>query len=431
VDEMGKLEGIDRISEFSKKFSAISTYLGYKKFQDDLPRVLAFDSEGWCNPDILAAINKLGYPLQTIKVRHLDPTNKNLTLEDYLKFHRVLIKSLIEFKPDCILTMNHAAFDSLGLLTKILDQFAIPFISWFVDSPLYIFRNPNSQLSNNLYLFCWEKTFIKRLNDIGFENLFYLPLATNPEVFLNPKINEADEKFFGCDVAFVGNSNKEGVKKYEFKEFLTPLFSNLAAQSIEIQLEDPSRGMDNILKEIDINRITDKFDVETRFAFESYCVLKATSKLRNSVIKTLSKEFNFKLFGDSDWKEEFLDNYIKRIDYYKELPIVYKSAKIVVNLTSFQMNTAINQRIFDAPLAGGFIISDYRSDFDELFGKGMIPTFENEVEMINLIKYYLENDHERILKIDQLKQIILEKHTYENRVKEMFSIVKNRFIGRK
>jgi spore maturation protein CgeB len=424
---MGKLVGLDRISEFSKKFSAISTYLGYKKFENDKPRVLVFNSQGWCCPDVIYTLKKMNYPVLLLDTKHLDPGNKSLTLEDYLKFHKVLIQSLIEFKPDCILTLNHAAFDSLGLLTKILDQFSIPFISWFVDSPLYIFKNPVSQLSKNLFLFCWEKTYIKRLEDLGFSNVFFIPLGASPDFFSEPAISQEDENIYSCDVAFVGNSNKEGTEKYLLKEFLSEPFSLISEKAINMQLENPEKPMNLIFNEIDIEKNLEKFEIDIRLTFESYCVLESTSRKRIETVRTLSNNFNFKIFGDEGWKDEFPDHYVKSLDYYRELSKVYKLAKVVVNLTSFQMNTAINQRIFDAPLTGGFIISDYKKDYDELFGKDVVPTFRKEDEMISKINYYLENETERLAKTAEIKKIILEKHSYEYRIKELFSMVKEKF----
>ncbi|HQJ74001.1 MAG TPA: hypothetical protein PKW14_00280 [Bacteroidota bacterium] len=71
--------GVGRISDFSKKFSAISTYLGYKKFVGGKYRVLLFDSSSWIIPEIKSVLKKDQYEYDSISVHHLNPENKKLT----------------------------------------------------------------------------------------------------------------------------------------------------------------------------------------------------------------------------------------------------------------------------------------------------------------------------------------------------------------
>jgi spore maturation protein CgeB len=236
-----------------------------------------------------------------------------------------------------------------------------------------------------------------------------------------------EQKLYSCDVAFVGNTNKEGIEKFEHDDYLKSDLQDLVNRSVELQIKSPHKQMHNILSEIDNEKILDILKPELKLSFEAYCILKSTMFYRKRIVNLLSKNFNFKIFGDIGWKDEFPENYVKPVDYFKDLSKVYRSAKIIVNVTSFQMNSAINQRVFDIPLSQGFLISDYRSDYDDLFGKDIIPTFRNENELLSLVKYYLEHQDIRENKSKEIKKIILEKHTYETRIREMFSKLKNNY----
>lgn len=419
--------GVGRISEFSKKFSAISTYLGYKKFVGGKYKVLLFDSSSWIIPEIKSVLKTDQYECDFIDVHHLNPENKKLSLEDYLQFHKILIKKLIEFRPDCILTVNHAAFDSIGLLTKILDQFKIPFISWFVDSPLYIFKNPEPQKSNYLYLFTWEKAYVRRLLDLDFKNVFYLPLACGHENYYDVKINNEEIERFTSDVVYVGNSNLQNVYDWSSEYYNEPDLLKLSDEAINIQINNPEKQMYIILNELDKAKILSKLNEEEKLKFEAYCILKATAIYRDNIVNLLSKNFNFKIFGDEKWKEKYANFYYGSVDYYKDLPKLYKCAKIVINTTSFQMNTAVNQRVYDVFFDNGFLISDYRKDYDKLFGKNIIPTFKSDYELIKLVNYYLSNEDERIILTQKIRDIIKEKHLYSNRFLELFAKVKNNY----
>jgi spore maturation protein CgeB len=416
--------GVERISEFSKKFSVISTYLGYKKFQAEKVRVLFLNSSGWIVSEVLQALKNNNCNVEVINVSHLNPENKNLTLDDYLHFHKELIKKLIEFKPDCILTINHAAFDSIGLLSKILEQFKMPFISWFVDSPLYIFKNAEPQKSNYLYLFLWEKSYVERLIELGFSHVFYLPLASGHESLAITPITAQERELYNCDVAFVGNSNKENTTDWFNKEYTSPKIIELTNEAVKFQIKNPDVEMRHILHDLDTANLLDKFDSETKLQFEAYCTLKATELFRNKVVKMLSENFNLKIFGDERWKENYSKNYCRKLDYYKDLPKLYKNAKIIVNVTSFQMNSAVNQRVFDVFFAGGFMISDYRSDYDGLFGTNVVPVYKSIDELQNLVKFYLNQEQERKKISEIIREIVTKNHLYSMRISELFSTVK-------
>ena len=412
-------EQIERISGFAEKFSAISQYLNYKKFANEKHRILFLNARGWLSTEVINAIRLNGYEIQVIDIENLDVKRGRVSKEDYFGFHKVLIKGLLEFRPDCIFTINHAAFDTMGLLIRILEQFRIPCISWFVDSPIFIFEDTEPQKSKYLHIFVWEKSFIKRLKELGFENVVYLPLATSKD-FLNEKtISKNKIKKFTCDVAFVGASNTEDadimLEKGKFQEEEM----ELSKRAIDYQIMHSDIEMRLILSELD-NGSFSKLSEHRKILLECYSVLKATSNFREDVVSILSKNFNFKLFGDEIWNKMYPSHYFGKLDYYKEVHHLYKYAKIIVNTTSFQMNTAVNQRVYDTFLCDGFLVSDYREDYDILFGKNVIPVFRSTEEMVEIVQYYLEHEKERKEKIETIKSIIKSKHRYIYRVEELF-----------
>jgi spore maturation protein CgeB len=49
------------------------------------------------------------------------------------------------------------------------------------------------------------------------------------------------------------------------------------------------------------------------------------------------------------------------VNYHKELPIVYNTAKINLNITVSKLKAGVSQRIFDIFACEGFLLTDYRS----------------------------------------------------------------------
>ena len=94
-----------------------------------------------------------------------------------------LIRNIVEFKPDFILTINHLGFDRDGVLTEFLSRIKMPFASWYVDSPLLIIRHYAQNRSPWGAVFLWDSDYLPELKELGYENLHYLPLGTDHSVF--------------------------------------------------------------------------------------------------------------------------------------------------------------------------------------------------------------------------------------------------------
>jgi len=105
-------------------------------------------------------------------------------------------------------------------------------------------------------------------------------------------------------------------------------------------------------------------------------------------------------------KAQYIDNKILRK--------YYSSAKIVLNDTRPDMRKLgfISNRIFDATACGTLVISDYMPEIEEIYGDA-VPMWETEEELINLVKYYLnpEHENERKEKAELARQITLKNFT--------------------
>lgn len=105
-------------------------------------------------------------------------------------------------------------------------------------------------------------------------------------------------------------------------------------------------------------------------------------------------------------KAEFVDN--------DELHKYYSSAKIVLNdhRDDMKQDGFINNRTFDVTASGGFLISDYLPEIEEIYGDS-IPMWKTEDELVELVKYYLDPAHEeeRKEKAARAREITLKNFT--------------------
>ncbi len=103
-------------------------------------------------------------------------------------------------------------------------------------------------------------------------------------------------------------------------------------------------------------------------------------------------------------------------DNQTELVKVYNYSKVNINITVDQGISSLNMRVFDCIASGGFLVSDYKSDFDELFDKDEVVTYKRNTELPGIVKYYLEHEDERIAMARKARKKVLAEHNYAKRV---------------
>ena len=116
-------------------------------------------------------------------------------------------------------------------------------------------------------------------------------------------------------------------------------------------------------------------------------------------------------------KGEYLDNRL----LYK----YYSSAKIVLNDTREGMKKYgfVSNRIYDATACGALVISDYMPEIEEIYGDS-VPMWKTEEELIELVKYYLNPEHEqeRKEKAERARQITLKNFTSDIAARQFLQI---------
>ncbi len=108
-----------------------------------------------------------------------------------------------------------------------------------------------------------------------------------------------------------------------------------------------------------------------------------------------------------------------------DLKYYYSSADIVFNDTRQDMidNGFISNRIFDVTACGGFLISDYIAEIEEIFGDSIVM-YKNEEEFIKLTEYYLAHPEERKEKAQKAHEITMKNFGAETGIRKMSEILR-------
>ncbi len=345
-------------------------------------------------------------------------------------FLEKLLNSLIQFKPDIIFTVNMIGFDTEGKLLEMLDELDMVVVNWFVDTPLGILGESKGLDRKNILSFTWEKDYIKEFNKNYSEHkIEYLPYGTmysGREPFISK-----DE--YKTDISFVGNSMFYAAEDWEER-----YLESIKSEKNSLDKEMNFFGMKNdfistfsnsntlalnedIIDFFEDNKITTEDSI-----LKTYFMFLGSNLIRKEIIPNIDINCNNSLivYGDENWNRLNLQHSKLKtyLDYYKELPFSNASSKISLNLTSPQMRTGLNQRIYDTSATGGFLLTDYREDFFELFESFKYKNdivFKSKEELLDKIKFYLNNETIRLKVIDNFRGILLADHRYINRIIEI------------
>ena len=82
----------------------------------------------------------------------------------------------------------------------------------------------------------------------------------------------------------------------------------------------------------------------------------------------------------------------------------------------------VSNRLFDIVAADAFVISDYMPEIKEIFGD-RVETYRTREELHQKIKYYMENDEQRVSKAKGGRDFIHKEHSFANRVKDIIEVM--------
>jgi spore maturation protein CgeB len=383
--------------------SKIKEQLSYSKFKNESLRVLIPGKKYHLQRESQRALEALGH-----KVFYLEVP------ETAGELVRKLIETFIQFKPDMLLTINHIGFDAAGTIGQILDEIQLPVAAWYVDSPEFVLGKQGLPAESMTTVFMWERDLIPKLKAMGLEDIHYLPLASDISVFKPRQIQTKH------DFCFVGDSMTSARQKWNAR--IAPAHQKIVEELTEALLSNRHLDSTQLIKKmapsLNNQELADILGAST---------WEATAKYRNGLLRPFDTNA-LTIYGDKHWPGIMpKSNFQGYILYGEPLSKVYEQSCINLNATSLQMGSAVNQRVFDVPAAGGFILTDAQSDALEHFeNEKEIITYNSADELSDKAAYYLKHESERLAIIESGHKKVMSMHTYQHRLQNLLSHMKTR-----
>ena len=344
------------------------------------------------------------------------------------QFVASFFKLLSEAHYDAVFSVNY-----YPLIAECCYQKNIKYISWSYDCPLNVRRIEETLAYPTNYVFLFDRIQVSKYINMGFEHIYHLPLAVNI-TRLNKMIpqNSHFEKY-GGDISFVGNLYESIYKKliHPLPDYLRGYLDSMC----DIQLllygcffldESLTPALIHV-----INEYYDKITPEKNFHIIkeelSYAMAaNVTHSERTRLLKLLCNIPHTKvnLFSNDQLKDCSI-NHKGTVDYVDEMPYVFKTSKINLNITAKCIQSGIPLRTMDILGSGGFLLSNFQPELAEFFRPDIDFVYYTGLEEAKaLAEYYLTHDEQRIKIAQSGYQVVKQNFTYENQLKQIFDIVK-------
>lgn len=341
---------------------------------------------------------------------------------------RRLLETIKTFRPELVLTVNHLGFDEQGLMDEMLSRLGLQAASWFVDSPVFILGpgRPSPCVS----VFSWDKDYLPYLSSKGFSRAAYLPLATDPAYFhpggentgAAKSISFVGDSLTGATLKYLGKLGLTGIDQIRQNDFLDAA-DHLAAQFLTGPELLPARE--------DLLALAERFglfpDPGQLTDLAALITWRASRRWRIAVLAGF-KDRELTVAGDRHWLglAPITAGRLKPpLDYYRELGDFYQSSLVNLNITSAQMKSGLNQRVFDVPASCSFLLTDRREQLFEHFEPGReVVTYDDPVEAGQLAAWYLKHPFSRQSIAQAAYKRVQQSHLYRHRLREMLSALK-------
>ena len=297
------------------------------------------------------------------------------------------------------------SFDFIMDVAKICWRNQITYISWLIDSPrVPLYSKVAEYETNKIFLFdCDEYKFLK---NNGRTNVYYQPLATDVMNLHNVALTNKNVQF-NHDISFMGNLyDDDRHSLFDKIKYLPPYVKGYidGLFNCQINLWGVDLFRTNVLNNIEeelqkyicIELDNQYYEDYYKIFWDTIFGMKVAQIERKEMCNILSSEYDFALYTGSDTSYNLKIKNYGYIDYLREMPVMFHSSKININLNLHCISSGIPLRIIDIMACEGFCLTNYQPELYEYFVEGEdFVVFSDFEEMREKIDYYLQHEDER------------------------------------
>ena len=354
------------------------------------------------------------------------------------EFERVIEEKIRGTHYDMVFTVNY-----FPLISNVCERTGVKYVSWTCDNPLISMYHESVFHACN-YIFTFDKTNYLEFRGMGVKHIWYLPLAVDTErmdaLLGAPEkperrnaTQDSEMRKYRGDVAFVGSlyeRNSYDKIKNRLPEYLRGYFDAVMEAQLNISGANIVEPMltTNILEQLQ-----EYFQLEkSEGSFSDLGLIFQTTVLgfkiaeieRRRALIELSKHYRVNVYSNSDVSDLLRIQYCGSVDYWSEMPKVFRMSKINLNFTIPNIKSGIPLRIWDVLGCGGFLLTNYQAEIPYYLKEGEdLVCFDGLEDLCEKVGYYLEHEEERKRIAWNGYHKVREKHSYIERIHTILDTV--------
>lgn len=392
-----------------------------------MTKILFLNWNGYGNRDIIDTFKKMAEEGKDLSLS-IYPFDAHTERDDRAFVH-CFQKTIKKENPDLVFSYNY-----FPVVSVACQKSGVKYVSWVYDNPavaLYSYTLINS--CNYVFLFDSQmyETFVRQ----GIKTVHYLPLAAASGRYDDITVTEDERKKWGGKVSFVGGLYTDRGNFYDrIKDQLPDRTRGYLEGLIRSQLQIDGlniieqsiggRVLDDMVEALGLKPNYDGVE-SLEYLYSNYVInRKITALERSEIICMIGEKYQVNLYSNDDGFRSDGVNNRGSIDYYSEMPLVFKTSDINLNITLRSIQRGIPLRAMDILGCGGFLLTNYQEDMLQFFEPDRdFAYYESRQDLMDKVGYYLEHEDERRSIAENGLKKVQAGHTLEQRIEEILAIV--------
>ena len=320
------------------------------------------------------------------------------------------LRRIAHTRPDGLLFINRSPGEYT--FPRILSRFRLPRVIWCIDDPHCFIRDPFGEQD---FVWTWDDSYQAHLVERGARSVDPFPYVADLD-----EVEPIPNDRFRSPVSYIGQVKRFDPSELGLDEAQAELV-RFVAQQKEAQ---PLRSYESLVCEYQaqfgLQIIHSNAEPLPRFLRYGIYIL-ANARRRMTLLEK-AMPFGLKIYGNDDWLDVLGDHPLRACfqgsaDPQRDVPSIFVSSQINLNIHSLQAASSLNQRDFNCPLVGGFLLTDWIPGADQFFIPGEEMIFYSQAdELPRLLDHYLQHEDERCVVIRRGQARVRRDHTYGVRV---------------
>ncbi|MDD6656544.1 MAG: DUF3880 domain-containing protein [Lachnospiraceae bacterium] len=377
-------------------------------------------------PDVLSSFQEIGFQVTEVFHNSTNPSGNDAT---------TIADCIFKMKAKGTPPLFVFSINFFPAVSEVCEKLQILYVCWSVDCPvLELFYHAIRNQHNRIFLF--DKIQFERFSPYNPEHIYYLPLGCNTSRLENciQSITENDRHLYTSDISFVGSlyDEMDSINRMNnLDEHTKGYIDGLTEAQLKIYgynfLEEaPDDKFIEQLKGAPLDPSPKDFISSIdRYTVAHFLLgMHLASVERHRTLSALSSVFHVDLYSKSDASSLPSIHMRGPAHTFNTMPKVFHLSKINLNMTIRPIQSGLSLRVYDVLGSGGFLITNYQPELEELFEIGKDLEVYNSIdELIEKCHYYLSHEEERCEIAQNGLNKVHQYHDCKQKLIQLLSIV--------